>query len=56
MKYVIVTRPWNSEPIDAESPEDAVEDFATIMDMDMNIYFEAIPATEADEYHGECNC
>jgi len=54
MKYKIVTkRNYESEQIEAESPEDAIVQFATFMDMDMNLYFRAIPESEYDSYNNE---
>lgn len=49
MKYKIVTKHnYESEQIEAESPEDAIIQFATSMDMDMNLYFEAHQDKEVD--------
>lgn len=47
MRYVIIPKfDYKSEPVKASSAEDALIDFATTMDMDMNLYFEAIPENE----------
>jgi len=46
-KYVIVPKSdYKSEVFEAESAGDALVDFATIMDTDMNLYFKAIPEGE----------
>ena len=39
-----------SEVVEASSAEDALVAFATSMDTDMNLYFQAIEAEKYDEY------
>ena len=47
MEYVIVPKPeYVSETIKADNPDDALVWFATIMDLDMNLYFKAVPVEE----------
>ena len=41
-KYIIKSKPYE-EGIEAESVEDAMCKFAFKMDLDMNVYFEALP-------------
>lgn len=48
MLYKIIPSSPVVSIIDAESPEIAIFDFACVMDLDMNTYFKAIPATEED--------
>ena len=43
---------FRSEPIKAESKEDAMARFAAMMDSDMNQYFIAAPASKVDNYIG----
>ena len=43
MKYVIIPTVFESEAIEASSPEEALVNFATGMETDMNIYFRAVP-------------
>ena len=50
-KYVIVPKmEYISEAVEASSTEDALVAFATSMDTDMNLYFQAIEAEKYDEY------
>ena len=50
-KYVIVPLiNYKSEPIEAESAEDAIVSFATTMDTNMNLYFKAISEDEYELY------
>lgn len=50
-RYVIVPKlEFVSEPIKAKSAEEAMENFATAMDTDMNLYFSAILESELAEY------
>jgi len=46
--YKIVPKKPIASIIDAESPDSAIDAFAWSMDDDMNIYFEAVPATDAE--------
>ena len=48
MIYKIVPISSVAAMVDAESPEDAMGGFAWGMDSDMNVYFEAVPATEEE--------
>lgn len=48
MLYKIIPASPVASIIDAESPESAIVDFACVMDLDMNTYFKAVPATEED--------
>lgn len=43
MKYKIVPINETAMTLEADSAEDAIVAFATRMDLDMNIYFKAIP-------------
>ena len=43
---------FRSEPIKAESKEDAMARFAAMMDSDMNQYFIVAPANKVDNYIG----
>lgn len=43
---------FRSEPIEAESKEDAMAKFAAMMDSDMNQYFVAAPESKVDNYIG----
>lgn len=53
-RYLIVPLiNYKSEPIEAESAEDAIVNFATTMDTDMNLYFKAIPENEYEIYMEE---
>ncbi len=50
-KYVIIpVRNYHSEPIEAESAQDALISFATTMDTNMGIYFKAVPEDELPLY------
>lgn len=50
-KYVIVPKiEYISEAVEASSAEDAMIEFATSMDTDMNLYFQAIEADKYNEY------
>ncbi len=54
MKYVIIPRPNVIHAvIDAATPEDAIIDFATTMDTDMNKYLMAMPEEEYTKYLAE---
>ena len=47
MKYIIVPKTeYKSEPIKANNPDDALANFAAIMDTDMHAYFDAIELPE----------
>ena len=46
MKYDIVTKHGVYDTREADSPEEALVDFATFMDLDMNCYFKAVPSGE----------
>ena len=47
MRYLIVPKTdYKSEPIQGNSPDDALANFAAIMDTDMHTYFEAIELPE----------
>ncbi len=50
MKYHIIPRPRTEFVYEAKSAEGAMVDFATNMDMDMNIYFVAVPEDQYEEY------
>ena len=50
-KYVIVPKiEYVSEAVEAASADDALVAFATSMDTDMTLYFQAIEADKYDEY------
>ncbi len=47
MRYLIVPKTeYKSEPVEANSPDDALANFAAIMDTDMHTYFDAIELPE----------
>ena len=46
MLFEIKTRPFVETPIEASSPEEAMDKFVISMDMDMSRYFEACPVAE----------
>ena len=49
--YVIVPKfEYVSEKIKAKSEDDAIINFATVMDTDMNLYFKAIEADKYNDY------
>ena len=49
--YVIIPKfDYKSEPVKASSAEDALVDFVTTMNTDMNLYFEVIPENEYQEH------
>ena len=48
MKFNIIPNSSCASEIEANSAEEAMEQFALGMDMDMNAYFKAVPADEAD--------
>ncbi len=50
MKYYIIPRPRTEFVYEADSAENAMVDFATSMDMDMNIYFVAVPEDQYEKY------
>ena len=50
MRYVIVTKNWESDSHEANSAEDALIEFAEMMNTDMSIYFDAIPEYELETY------
>lgn len=49
MKFEIVGKTFESPVIEAENTGDAIIKFATNMDLDMNLYFKAIPADNAND-------
>ena len=49
MKFEIVGKTFESPVIEAENAGDAIIAFATNMDLDMNLYFKAIPAGNAND-------
>lgn len=49
-KFYIVPRPRTEFVYEADSAEDAMVDFATGMDTDMNTYFVAVPEDQYEEY------
>lgn len=49
MIYKIVPKDYSTE-IEADSAEEAMEEFATFMDLDMGNYFRAIPASQYDRF------
>lgn len=46
--YIIVPKPGFYEAIKANSEEDAIQEFALKMDMDMHIYFDVVDTEEFD--------
>ena len=48
-RYYIVPKEGIVAESVTESPEEAIINFATIMDTDMNTYFKAVPANEYDK-------
>lgn len=48
MKYKILAKPYE-EYIEARNVEDAMISFATRMELDMNIYFQAVPIDNETE-------
>ncbi len=54
MRYKIIpVFDFQSETIEANSPEEALVDFATVMDTNMGIYFRAIPEDEVESVLAE---
>lgn len=51
MKYFIVPKKGIKFEVEGMDAVDALVTFATFMDMDMGMYFEAIPENEIDDYN-----
>lgn len=48
-RYVIIPKEFMSNVIEAENANEAVIQFATAMDTDMNQYFRAVPVDKVDQ-------